>query len=65
MDEFGSDDAEEGCGGLVGDGFGEEGFAGAGGAVEDYAFRRFDTHFFVEFRVGEGELDGFLTKRRG
>jgi hypothetical protein len=36
---------------LVRDGFGEEGLACAGYAVEDDALRWFDAHFFVELRV--------------
>ena len=60
LDEFGADDAEEGCGGLVCDGFGEEGFSCSGGAIEDYPLGWTDAHFFVELRMGQGEFDGFL-----
>jgi len=47
---------------LVGDGFGEEGFSCSWDSVEDDSFGGSDTHFFVEFWVGEGEFDGFLEE---
>jgi hypothetical protein len=49
---------------LVCDGFGEKGFPCSRGTIEDYSFGWLDAHFFVEFRVGERELDGLLQRRK-
>ena len=51
LDQLGAYDAEKGGRSLVSNGFGEEGFAGSGGAVEDDTFGGFDAHLFVELRV--------------
>mmetsp|Transcript_15606 Transcript_15606/g.41971 ORF Transcript_15606/g.41971 Transcript_15606/m.41971 type:complete len:472 (-) Transcript_15606:253-1668(-) len=60
LDELGADDAEKSGGGAVGDGLGEECLAGARNAVEDDALGGLDADVLVDFRVREGELDGFL-----
>ena len=60
LDELGTDDAEEGGAGLVGDGLGEEGLAGAGLAVQDDSLGGFDANVLVQLGVGQGQLDGLL-----
>jgi hypothetical protein len=65
LDELGPDDSEEGGGCLVRDGFSEEGLSGSGDTVEDNTFWRADAHLLVELGVGEGEFDGFLSRRTG
>ncbi len=58
VEQLGAFDAEEVEAEFGGDGFGEEGFAGAGGAVEEDAAAFFHA-FCEELGAGDGELDGF------
>mmetsp|Transcript_22528 Transcript_22528/g.72949 ORF Transcript_22528/g.72949 Transcript_22528/m.72949 type:complete len:408 (-) Transcript_22528:387-1610(-) len=60
LDELTADDTEEGRGGLVGHGLGQERLAGARHAVEDHALRRLDAHVLVKFGVRQRKLDGLL-----
>ena len=60
LDQLGAADADEFGLGVVGNGAGEERFAGAGGAVEEDAFWLGDAEGFEEFGVFKAEFDDFF-----
>ena len=59
LHKLGPDDADEGRGGVVRDGFDEHGLARAWWAVEQDAARWVDADLSVQVALGEGQLDGF------
>mmetsp|Transcript_13562 Transcript_13562/g.13297 ORF Transcript_13562/g.13297 Transcript_13562/m.13297 type:complete len:330 (-) Transcript_13562:72-1061(-) len=60
LDELAADHADEGGAGLVGDGLGQHGLAGARGPVQEHSSGRVDPDLRVELRVDQGQLDGLL-----
>lgn len=49
LDEFRTNDTQEGGGSLIGHCFSKQGFACSGTSVENHAFRRTNAHIFIDF----------------
>ena len=60
LDEFRPYNSQECRRCLIRDSFGQQSFSCSWYAIEDHTLWRLDTHLFVEFGVGERQLNRFL-----
>mmetsp|Transcript_23550 Transcript_23550/g.52208 ORF Transcript_23550/g.52208 Transcript_23550/m.52208 type:complete len:624 (-) Transcript_23550:392-2263(-) len=60
LDKLRPNDAQKGSGGVIGHGLGQQCLARSRLSVKDDPLRGLDTNVFVEFRMGQRELDGLL-----